>query len=180
MRTLTSHTSLSAQLAARVGAVAIALAAGSAFAAPAKPAKPAVAASAASVPASAAKAEPAEPLLTRDQLRACRAQQTKIPQLQKDLDAEQAAIEALKADVLQRGDALNKKLETIDKTKQEAIDSYNADIKERQALVDQYDAKVTAFNSHIEAAKAESDAFGRDCKNRRFLDADAKAIEQGK
>lgn len=144
-----------------------------------KPAKSAPTASAPSA-ASSAKADAGPPLLTRDQLRACRAQQARISQLRDDLDKEQASVEALKADVDQRGEQLKQKLDSVDRSKQAAIDEYNEEIKARQKLVDDFDARVTTFNGHVESARGESDAYVKDCKDRRFLDSDAKALDAGK
>ena len=118
--------------------------------------------------------------LTRDQLRACLAQHDRATQVDADLKQEQAALAELKAQIASSGDALKLQLDVVDRASADAVAAYNEQAQARDKEIDDYQARVTAFNARVEARQAERDAFAKNCDNRRYFEEDEIAIKKGK
>jgi hypothetical protein len=118
--------------------------------------------------------------LTRDELRACLAQHDRAAQQNDDLLKEQTALATTKAEIARTGDALKEQLETIDRTKADAVAAYNEQAQARDRQIDDYQARVTAFNTRVEARQAARDTFAKKCDNRRYFEEDELAIKKGK
>jgi uncharacterized protein (DUF3084 family) len=119
-------------------------------------------------------------MLTKEQLRSCMNQKTKVAQQDDELTKEQGSIGAMKDEIARNGDALKAKLEALDRTNVEAVTAYNDEAQARDKQIDDYQARVTAFNTRVDAAKTERDAFSKACENRRFFEEDEIAIKKGK
>jgi hypothetical protein len=119
-------------------------------------------------------------MLSKEQLRNCMSLKTRVAQQDDDLTKEQAAIGTVKDEIGRNGDALKAKLETLDRTNADAVAAYNDESQARDKQIDDYQARVTAFNTRVEANKAEHDAYGKGCENRRFFEDDEIAIKKGK
>jgi uncharacterized protein (DUF3084 family) len=119
-------------------------------------------------------------MLTKEQLRSCMSQKTKVAQQDDELTKEQGSIGAMKDEIARNGDALKAKLEALDRTNVEAVTAYNDEAQARDKQIDDYQARVTAFNTRVDAAKTERDAFSKACENRRFFEEDEIAIKKGK
>jgi hypothetical protein len=120
------------------------------------------------------------PFLTKAQLRDCLNQQVKVRQQQNDLTAAQDKLNADKAEIGRRGDALKTQLETLDRTSPDAVNAYNEQAGARDKMIDDYQAQVTLFNGRVDAAKAEREAYTKACENRRYFEDDEIAIKKGK
>jgi hypothetical protein len=120
------------------------------------------------------------PMLTREQLRDCLSRKPRLAQQDDDLAKEQAALVTTKAEMSRSGEALKTALETLDRTNEEAVATYNDQAQARDKQIDEYQARVGAFNARVEAAKTERDAFTASCENRRYLEDDEIAIRKGK
>ena len=107
-------------------------------------------------------------------------QKAKLAQQEEDLTREQAALATTKGEIGRSGDALKAGLETLDRTNAEAVAAYNDQAQARDKQIDDYQARVTAFNTRVDAAKTERDAFSKACENRRFFEEDEIAIKKGK
>ena len=118
--------------------------------------------------------------LTKEQLRACLAQQGKVGSDDAELVTEQAAIVAQKEQIGRTGDELKGQLDAVDRTKAEAVTGYNDAVQARDKQIDDYQARVTAFNARVDANHAGHDAFKQDCSNRRYFAEDEIAIKRGK
>ena len=118
--------------------------------------------------------------LTRDQLRTCLAHQDRVRQQNDDAVKEQAALTAMKADIARSGDELKAKLDTLDRTDLDAVTAYNDRASARDKQIDDFQARADAFNARVEANKAERDAFGKACDNRRYFEEDEIAIRKEK
>jgi len=118
--------------------------------------------------------------LTRDQLRTCLAHQDRVRQQNDDVVKEQAALTAMKADIARSGDELKAKLDTLDRTDLDAVTAYNDRASARDKQIDDFQARADAFNARVEANKAERDAFGKACDNRRYFEEDEIAIRKEK
>ena len=118
--------------------------------------------------------------LTRDQLRGCLARQDKVRQQADEMTREQAALTELKAAIAKSGEQLKARLETLDRTNAEAVQAYNDEAGARDKQIDDYQARVDAYNAKVEASRAEKDAFGKGCDNRRYFEEDEIAIRREK
>lgn len=118
--------------------------------------------------------------LTRDQLRACLAQHDRATQVDADLKQEQAALADLKAQIASSGDALKLQLDVVDRASADAVAAYNEQAQARDKEIDDYQARVTAFNARVEARQAEREAYAKNCDNRRYFEEDEIAIKKGK
>jgi len=119
-------------------------------------------------------------LLTKEQLRNCITLKARIAQQNDDLTKEQTALVATKGEIGRTGDALKGKLETLDRSNAEAVAAYNDESQVRDKQIDDYQARVTAFNTGVEANNGDRDAYTKACENRRFLEDDELAIKKGK
>jgi hypothetical protein len=119
-------------------------------------------------------------LLTKEQLRSCINQKARNAQQDDDLTKEQTALKTIQDELGSTGDALKARLETLDRTNAEAVAAYNDETQARDKRIDDYQARVSAFNIRVEANKTERDAYAKACENRRFLEDDEIAIKKGK
>lgn len=130
--------------------------------------------------ASFGKGKASGAFLTREQLRACIAQQTRLAQQDAELQQDQAALAAAKAELASSGAALKPELEALDRTSADAVNAYNERATARDKRIDDYEARVPRFNERVEAARVEREAFGKGCDNRRYFEDDEIAIRKGK
>jgi hypothetical protein len=118
--------------------------------------------------------------LTKDQLRVCLTQQARLAQQDAAMLKDQAELTAIKAELVRGGSELKEQLAALDRTNQEAVNAYNERSIERDKSIDDYEARVPQFNSRVEAARTEREAFATSCDNRRFFEEDEIAIRKGK
>ena len=130
--------------------------------------------------ASFGKGKSSGAFLTREQLRACLAQQARLAQQDGELLKDQAALAAAKAELASSGAALKPELEALDRTSADAVNAYNERATARDKRIDDYEARVPRFNERVEAARVEREAFGKGCDNRRYFEDDEIAIRKGK
>jgi hypothetical protein len=120
------------------------------------------------------------PVLTKEQLRNCLSLKARLAQQDDDMGKEQAALVSTKDEIVRGGDALKARLETLDRTSAEAVAAYNEQSEARDKQIDEYQARVTAFNTRVEATKTDRDAYAKGCENRRFFEDDELAIKKSK
>ena len=130
--------------------------------------------------ASFGKGKASGAFLTREQLRVCIVQQTRLAQQDAELQNDQAALAAAKAEIGRSGDELKPALAALDRTSADAVNAYNERAAARDKSIDEYEARVPRFNERVEAARAEREAFGKGCDNRRYFEDDEIAIRKGK
>jgi chromosome segregation ATPase len=118
--------------------------------------------------------------LTRNQLRDCMAQQTKVKQTQAEMLALQEKLNADKAEIGKTGETLKADLEALDRTSAEAVNAYNERAVARDKKIDEYQQQVDQFNSRVDPVRAEREAFSKACENRRYFEDDEIAIRKGK
>jgi hypothetical protein len=119
-------------------------------------------------------------MLTRDQLRACMTQKARVAQQDDEMAKEQAALEAGQAELMRGGESLKAKLESLDRTKPDDVAAYNEQTQARDHAIDEFQARVSAFNARVKTAQSDRDAYIKSCGNRRYFDEDEAAIKQGK
>jgi hypothetical protein len=120
------------------------------------------------------------PILGKEQLRSCLAQPPRLARQDADLAKEQADLNATKVDISGGGDALKSQLEGLDRSSADAVAAYNEKAQAHDKQIDEYQARVTAFNSKVEANHADHESFNKGCENRRYLEEDEIAIRKGK
>jgi hypothetical protein len=118
--------------------------------------------------------------LTRNQLRDCMAQQSKVKQTQADMLAQQEKLNADKVEIGKTGETLKADLEALDRTNPEAVNAYNERAGARDKRIDEYQQQVDQFNARVEAVRTEREAFSKGCENRRYFEDDEIAIRKGK
>jgi hypothetical protein len=119
-------------------------------------------------------------LLTRNELRACLQQQDSLKAKREETLQLQAKLANDKEDIEKRGNDLKDQLVWLDRTSQEQVDKYNAQATERDKLIDDYQARTTAFNAQVDALNADRDTWGRNCENRRYDENEELLIRAGK
>ena len=120
------------------------------------------------------------PLLTRNQLRDCMSQQQRIAVQGNEALALQSEFERDKAELQRLGLALKEELAALDRTSAELVDQYNAKAASRDKMIDDFEARGSAYNLRVQQLKTEREAFAGACENRRFDEKDEIAIKSGK
>lgn len=128
----------------------------------------------------AAKETPPADLLTRDELRACMAQDTRIKAQRQVLVDQRAALDKDQADIQGEGQALKQALETLDRTSEPAVVAYKARAEANDQRIDAYNARLQPFNAAGAALREEEQAYARNCSGRSFEERDELAIKRGK
>jgi hypothetical protein len=118
--------------------------------------------------------------LTRNELRACLARQTRVAQQDGEMQKEQSTLAATKGEIARNGEQLKERLDNLDRTNVDAVTAYNEAAEARDKQIDAFQTRVTAFNNQVEALKTEREAFGKGCDNRRYFEEDEIAIKKGK
>jgi len=126
------------------------------------------------------KGKAAAPLLTRAQLRECMALQERVHAKGEEATRVRAALDSDKAEIARLGAQLKERLAVLDRTNVEAVQTYNEQAQARDKLIDDYEARVTAFNTKAEALHNERDTFANGCENRRYDEKDEIAIKNGR
>ena len=141
------------------------------------------------VPAMAADKAPAQSsfgsgasgaLLTREQLRACLAQQARVAQEGEALPKEQAALTATQDELERSATTLKAVFDALDMANADAVAQYNAQVQARTERIEAFQARTAGYNRRFEAAQVEREAFVKACGNRSYYDSDAAAIRSGK
>ncbi len=120
------------------------------------------------------------PLLTREELRACMAAQTKMHEQREELTKLQGQLTAEKEDIVRTGSELKEQLAALDRTNREAIVAYTEANAARDKRIDAFELSSTAYNDKVQASETADAAYKKDCENRRFDEKDETAIKKGK
>jgi hypothetical protein len=126
------------------------------------------------------KGKAGAPLLTRAQLRACMALHERVHAQGEEATRVRAVLESDKAEIARLGVQLKERLAMLDRTNVEAVQTYNEQAQARDKLIDDYEARVAAFNGKAETLHNERDAFAKGCENRRYDEKDETAIKNGR
>lgn len=120
------------------------------------------------------------PILSVAQLRACMAQQARIQAGNEEAEKAKAQLTAERADIDREAAALKNDLPGVDRTNKEAIEAYVARAQGHDKRIDDYEARVPAFNAQVETLNAERASYAKGCDGRRYLEDDYKDIKAGK
>jgi len=128
----------------------------------------------------AAKEAPPADLLTRDELRACMAEDTRLKGARQDLANQRAALDKDEASIQGESQAMKQALETLDRTSEPAVQAYQARVAANDQLIDAFNARLKPFNTAATALREEEMAYTRNCAGRPFEERDELAIKRGK
>jgi hypothetical protein len=142
--------------------------------------KPAPKSTSKSTPRKPASEAPPSDLLTRDQLRACMAHDTRLKAQRQDLIDQRAALDKDQADIQGESQALKQALEALDRTSEPAVLAYNARTEANDQRIDAHNARLQPFNAAGAALREEELAYIRNCSGRPFEERDELAIKRGK
>jgi hypothetical protein len=112
------------------------------------------------------------PVLTPAQLRDCLSQKDKLHAQKDDVLKYRAALDADKAEITKAETALSDDVLTLDKTNGEAVDAYNARIRARDQMFEDYKSKVDIYNGKVGAATASQNSYSKACESRRYDERD--------
>ena len=143
-------------------------------------ANPGVAADAPKKSSSFGGGKPTGAVLTREQLRACLAQQAQVAQVDEQQPKDKAELATRQDELVRSGEALKATLEGLDRSNADAVAAYNEQAQARDQQIDAYQARVDAFNTRVEAQRNEREAFAKGCENRRYFEDDETAIKKGR
>jgi hypothetical protein len=112
------------------------------------------------------------PVLTPAQLRDCLTQKDKLRAQKDDVLKYKAGLDADKAEITKAETALSNDVLTLDKTNGEAVDAYNARIRARDQMFEDYKGKVDIYNGKVDAATASQSSYSKSCESRRYDERD--------
>jgi len=128
----------------------------------------------------AASAGKKTPLLTREELRACMARQTKLHQDRDGLVQVKSSLDAEKESIVQSGAVLKDQLAALDRTNAELVAKYVDANNAREKRIDAFESSSKDYNAKLESLELALTAYKTDCENRRFDEKDETAIKKGK
>lgn len=121
-----------------------------------------------------------DPVISQAQLRECLAHKEALGQRNESALKTKADVTAAKTEIDRTGVEIAASQATLDRTNKDEVDTYNARIVARNALIDDYQAKAEAFNKEAEAIKTAQDSYNSACGNRRYDDRDLADIQRKK
>jgi hypothetical protein len=120
------------------------------------------------------------PIMSMADLRACVKRQDAL-QVRNDAVAKvQDQMKADRAAIDQGSAAIKTDMEKLDRTSKEAVEAFVERAKAHDKRIDEYEARVPAFNEQVQALQTERAAFAKACEDRRYLEDDLKDIRAGK
>ncbi|HET7793339.1 MAG TPA: hypothetical protein VFL64_08130 [Rhizobacter sp.] len=120
------------------------------------------------------------PVMSMSQLRACLAQQSRIAGQSDEMVKAQQQLTADRTELERNGMALKDELAALDRTNKELVEAYVAKAQAHDKSIDDFEARVPAFNAKVEALQAERAGYAKACEGRRYLEDDYKDIKAGK
>ena len=119
-------------------------------------------------------------LLTPAQLRDCLAQKTKVGSDADRMAKAKSELGATQTEIENAGAALKDEESALDRTNVDAVAAYNAKVLERNTRIDDFQAKVAAYNREAETVLAAKAAFEKACANRLYDDRDMNDLQRKK
>jgi len=119
-------------------------------------------------------------LLTREELRACMATQTRHKSEREALSQREKALDKQRVEILAEGEAITAARDTLDRTSEEAIKGFNERVLARDARIDDYNRRNAALVADATAWQAAANQWKTQCGDRRYREDDEIAIQRGK
>jgi hypothetical protein len=127
-----------------------------------------------------AKDAPPTDLLTRDELRACMDQDTRLKGARQDLADQRTALDKDQADIEAENQAMKQALEALDRTSEPAVQAYQARVAANDQRIDAFNARLKPFNTAATALREDEMAYTKNCAGRPFEERDELAIKRSK
>lgn len=120
------------------------------------------------------------PIMSMAELRSCVKRQSALQTQSEAAIKAQDQMKAERAAIEQGSAAIKTDMEKLDRTDLVAVEAFVERAKAHDKRIDDYEARVPAFNEQVQAAQAERAAFAKACEDRRYLEDDLKDIKAGK
>lgn len=120
------------------------------------------------------------PIMQMNELRACVKRQAGLKSMSDETVKAQQQMTTDRAAIEEGGAAIKVDMEKLDRTDQEAVAAFLERTKAHDQRIDDYQARVPAFNGKVEALNAEREGYAKACEGRRYLEDDLKDIKAGK
>ncbi|HRI18813.1 MAG TPA: hypothetical protein PL196_09850, partial [Burkholderiaceae bacterium] len=120
------------------------------------------------------------PILTKDQLRQCMAEESRMKKEGNDLAQAQAKMEKDRADIERLGAELEADKAKVDTSDEAAVNAYNERARQRTKMIEEFKAGAPAFNARVDKLVVDRQAYAAACADRRFFEEDYEAIKAGK
>ena len=120
-------------------------------------------------------------LLTPAQLRDCLDQRERLHRQTEATLAAKAKIAADKAEIDRVDAQLSAEKGTLDLTSEEAVNAFNAKVRQQDAAAAAFEAKAKAYNVQAEGLQATRSAYDKSaCENRRYDERDLDDLKRKK
>jgi hypothetical protein len=126
------------------------------------------------------EAKKKDPLLTKDQLRECVAQEASTKSEGQAMALEQAALDQLKASIGASDTDLAERRSSLDPLDAAAREGIEEQSRQLDRKIDDYNARLPAFNLRAQAYQSATATWKANCSNRRFEEADLQAIKRAR
>jgi chromosome segregation ATPase len=120
------------------------------------------------------------PIMSMAELRACMKRQAALKTQSDQAVRSQDEMKAERTAIDQASEAIKTDMEKLDRTSKEAVEAFVERAKAHDKRIDDYQARVPAFNEQVQALEAERAAYSKACDGRRYLEDDYKDIQAGK
>lgn len=148
---------------------------------PAKTTKPAATTTSAKPrEGSLGKGSSTQPTLTREELRQCLNEQERIKKEGTDLAQLQTTMDGQRGEIDRTGTELETDKAKVDVSDEAAVNAYNARVRQRTKLVEEYRAAAPLFNARVDKLGEDRKAYASGCADRRFFEEDYDALKAGK
>ncbi len=127
-----------------------------------------------------AAADQTRPMMSREALRYCMAQQSKLEALNAEISKGQAALKTeLKAIDKMEAQLTHDKM-SLDNSNSIAVEMHNARVEERDTMITKHNAKIESLNKKSAELNAENASYQGQCAGKDYDEADKTAILSGK
>jgi hypothetical protein len=125
-------------------------------------------------------AKGASAILTPAQLRSCMDQKERLRKQGETAASAKAQIDAQKADIERMEAELAAEAPRVDRTSEEAVNAFNADVGRRDRLLETYQTQVDAYNAQAREMQSTKTAHEKSCENRRYDERDLDDLKRRK
>ena len=114
-------------------------------------------------------------VLDQDKLERCLRLEGEINAGAETVDAEEAALNARKAEIERLSREIDLRAARVDQYSQVSVDGYNRLVEQHRSMAGEFNARLSAFNTRVEAHNARVADFNSLCAERYYYEADMRA-----
>jgi hypothetical protein len=120
------------------------------------------------------------PIMSMADLRACVKREKALKTRSDEAVKAQTEMTNERTTLEQGSEAIKTDMANLDRSNLEAVEAFVERAKAHDKRIDDYQARVPAFNEQVQALAAEREAYAKACEGRRYLEDDYKDIKAGK